>query len=73
MTLKDRQAKRFGDVQSTALVEGVFSPDGRWIAYTTRQDGATSTQVFVQPFPPTGANTSSDKAVIRTGRQRATS
>src|SRR3954470_1319789 len=30
-----------------------FSPDGRWIAYTSDEDGAN--QVFVQPFPPTGA------------------
>ena len=29
------------------------SPNGRWIAYTSDADGAQ--QVFVQPFPPTGA------------------
>jgi Tol biopolymer transport system component len=62
MTLKDRQTKRFGDVQSIALLEGVFSQDGRWIAYQTRESGTTSNQVFVQPFPPTGA-----KYLVREG------
>ena len=30
-----------------------FSPNGKWVAYTSNQDGAS--QVYVQPFPPTGA------------------
>jgi Tol biopolymer transport system component len=30
-----------------------FSPDGRWIAYTLQEGGAT--EVYVQPYPPTGA------------------
>jgi Tol biopolymer transport system component len=29
------------------------SPDGKWIAYVSNQDGRL--QVYVQPFPPTGA------------------
>jgi len=33
-----------------------FSPDGRWFAYITGSaSGGTGFQVFVQPFPPTGA------------------
>jgi len=32
---------------------GQFSPDGRWIAYQTNETGRL--QVFVQPFPATGA------------------
>ena len=51
MTMKDRRPAAFGDVHSNSLLEGVFSPDGRWIAY---QEG-TPRQVFVQPFPATGA------------------
>ena len=31
----------------------MFSPDGRWITYVSNDSGAH--QVFVQPFPPTGA------------------
>jgi Tol biopolymer transport system component len=29
-----------------------FSPDGRWLAYSSNESGAL--QVYVQPFPPTG-------------------
>ncbi len=32
----------------------MFSPDGRWVAYAS-QEGRSSTAVYVQPFPPTGA------------------
>jgi len=32
---------------------GVFSPDGRWIAYASNESGVF--QVYAQPFPPTGA------------------
>jgi hypothetical protein len=38
----------FADVTSTFPVSAVFSPDGKWFAYTR------STALFVQPFPPTG-------------------
>ena len=49
-----------GDTSRKAIVNAPsqeyaprFSPNGRWIAYTSDEDGAN--QVFVQPFPPTGA------------------
>jgi hypothetical protein len=32
-----------------------FSRDGRWFAYTAGTPGALNFDVFVQPFPPTGA------------------
>jgi Tol biopolymer transport system component len=32
---------------------GRFSPDGRWLAYQSSESGRT--EVFVQPYPPTGA------------------
>jgi eukaryotic-like serine/threonine-protein kinase len=32
---------------------GSFSPDGKWIAYTSSESGRT--EVYVAPFPPTGA------------------
>lgn len=55
-SLKDRKAVRFGAVESpaTTLTGAVFSPDGRWVAYASRE-GRTSSAVYVQPFPPTGA------------------
>ena len=36
------------------LTGAVFSPDGRWVAYASRE-GRASSAVYVQPFPPTGA------------------
>ncbi len=33
--------------------QGQFSPDGRWVAYVSDEGGAS--QVYVQPFPPSGA------------------
>src|SRR6185436_2645522 len=32
--------------------QGQFSPDGRWMAYTSDENGRP--QVFVQPFPASG-------------------
>jgi Tol biopolymer transport system component len=37
---------------NTGVSTATFSPDGKWVAYT--QFGAR-TEVYVQPFPPTGA------------------
>jgi Tol biopolymer transport system component len=49
----------FGDKKpipfaNTPFVErkGRFSPDGKWIAYTSNESGAD--QVYIQPFPPNG-------------------
>lgn len=33
--------------------QGAFSPDGRWFAYMSNETGRD--QVYVQPYPPTGA------------------
>ena len=55
-SLKDRKAVHFDAVESpaTALTGAVFSPDGHWVAYASRE-GRASSAVYVQPFPPTGA------------------
>jgi len=55
-SLKDSKAARFDAVESPGrtLTGAVFSPDGRWVAYASRE-GRTSSAVYVQPFPPTGA------------------
>ena len=48
----------FAGVQSDEPINSVFSPDGKWIAYTTGVRGAIQTTtrgVYVQPFPATGA------------------
>jgi hypothetical protein len=31
---------------------GIFSPDGRWIAYSSSESGTD--EIYVQPYPPTG-------------------
>jgi eukaryotic-like serine/threonine-protein kinase len=52
LSLKDRKAAPFGDVHSSTRIGGVFSPDGRSVAYA-RSDGRRKT-IYVEPFPPTG-------------------
>jgi Tol biopolymer transport system component len=39
----------------TNAVHGRLSPDGKWLAYASDESG--SWQVYVQPFPPSGAKT----------------
>ena len=55
LTLRDRTPVPFGGVHSAYPINATFSPDGRWIAYTTHDvaNGAR-TDIFVQPFPATG-------------------
>jgi eukaryotic-like serine/threonine-protein kinase len=55
LTLGDRTSAPFGNVESTMRATPDFSPDGRWVAYSASEPGTTGTQVYVQPFPPTGA------------------
>ncbi|MEO5897509.1 MAG: protein kinase [Vicinamibacterales bacterium] len=53
LSLRDRKAVPFGNVRSTTEIGAVFSPDGRWVAYSSTEGGQT--RVFVEPFPATGA------------------
>jgi serine/threonine-protein kinase len=53
LSMRDRKVARVGTIQSTGPFEATFSPDGRWIAYKTLSGAGA--QVFVQPFPATGA------------------
>ena len=62
LSVKDRQVAPFGDVHSIELAEGTFSPDGQWVAYRSRESEATPGEVFLQPFPATGA-----KYLVRNG------
>jgi serine/threonine-protein kinase len=54
-SLNSRTEKAFGSVQSSTTIGAVFSPDGRWIAYSARDTGRFANILFVQPFPATGA------------------
>jgi hypothetical protein len=49
----DKKIISFGDVRSIYPSNAVFSPDGRWVAYT-QYTMPGSGGVFVQPFPATG-------------------
>ena len=78
LSMQDGTARRFGDVTSNtgiAAISPTFSPDGRWVAYVASTAATrASTQIFVQPFPPTGIRYSvvtggTDPTWSRTGRE----
>jgi dipeptidyl aminopeptidase/acylaminoacyl peptidase len=50
LSVPDKRATRFGDVESQIPAASAFSPDGRWVAYQTFQPVMS----FVQRFPATG-------------------
>jgi eukaryotic-like serine/threonine-protein kinase len=60
LNMRDRKAT---PLRIAAAREAAISPDGRWVAYGTRAapgsqavgNQASGNQVFVEPFPPTGA------------------
>jgi Tol biopolymer transport system component len=62
-SMRDRTVSPFESLESTFPFGPSFSPDGRWVAYSTllggeRRVGTASVvtnAVFVEPFPPTGA------------------
>ena len=52
LSLPDRTTATYGGVQSADPPGAMFSPNGRWVAYSMTQDSRTT--VYVQPFPATG-------------------
>jgi serine/threonine-protein kinase len=59
-SLTEKKATSFGSVRSISPTDAVFSPDGRWVAYSVQMTvNANSPNlnrvVYVQPFPATGA------------------
>ena len=54
-SVREGKTTAFAGVTSGALPTAVFSRDGRWLAYSSSDSGTAGTQVYVQPFPPTGA------------------
>jgi eukaryotic-like serine/threonine-protein kinase len=50
---RDKRATELAGVQSRTPINAAFSPDGSWVAYQSGEFG--SGNVYVQPFPPTGA------------------
>jgi serine/threonine-protein kinase len=58
LSLEDKSSRPFNGVHSAEPIGATFSPDGRWVAYSSNDTpGGTPSPnrgVFVQPFPPTG-------------------
>ncbi len=52
-SLQDRTSTPFGEVHSSNPTNAVFSPDGRWVAYTRTERNRA--MIYVQPFPASGA------------------
>jgi Tol biopolymer transport system component len=54
-SLKDRKAASLLDTAGINQHSSSFSPDGKWIAYASNENGAFNVfDVFVRPFPFTG-------------------
>ncbi len=52
----DPKPRLFADTPLIVEKHSVFSPDGRWVAYMSNTTiSNSSSEVLVQPFPPTGA------------------
>jgi len=51
-SVADKKATPFAQTVATER-DGRFSPDGRWVAYMSNESGPF--EVYVQPFPATGA------------------
>ena len=60
---REKKATRFDDVVTAVLPNAAFSPDGKWVAYSTRSFSRATSDLFVQPFPTTG-----EKVQIGVGR-----
>ena len=54
LAMPERKSTLFAESPLTRTQSTAFSPDGRWLAYMSNEQQQTN-QVFVQPFPATGA------------------
>jgi eukaryotic-like serine/threonine-protein kinase len=53
LSMATKKSSPFGEVHSPTPTGAVFSPDGRWLAYTLSH-ATRPTTVYVEPFPATG-------------------
>jgi Tol biopolymer transport system component len=51
-SMQDRKATPYGEVHSPNPTGAVFSPDGRWVAYSRTERNRP--MIYVQPFPASG-------------------
>jgi len=59
-SVQSKKAAPFGEVRSRLPINSTFSPDGRWVAYSSTENGNAT--IYVQPVPPTGAKYPISKA-----------
>ena len=55
LSLTDGTLTPFGGITSATRTGATFSPDSRWVTYSTRAPGRQTNITFVQPFPAAGA------------------
>jgi serine/threonine-protein kinase len=55
LSFPDKKVTLFGGIQTALPPAAVFSPDGKWVAYSAATPEGVSSSLFVQPFPATGA------------------
>jgi len=54
-SLKDKKSTAFAQMSPAFIGWSAFSPDGKWLAYSSNETGVGSLRVWAQPFPATGA------------------
>jgi eukaryotic-like serine/threonine-protein kinase len=55
LSLNDRKTTALSGIEKTTTwPNATFSPDGRWLAYSSRPLGQTRNTIYVEPFPQTG-------------------
>jgi serine/threonine-protein kinase len=55
LSIQGKKLSPFGGVESDNPTAAVFSPDGHWVAYNTYLPDKYIDEIYVQPFPATGA------------------
>jgi Tol biopolymer transport system component len=55
LSLPDKKVTPVGGIQSVFPPSATFSPDGRWVAYSATAPELRAGNLFVEPFPTTGA------------------
>jgi hypothetical protein len=53
-SIQDRKAEQVMGASSTTPLDGAFSPDGRFLLYTSIASGQAGSRIIVMPFPLTG-------------------
>jgi serine/threonine-protein kinase len=54
LSLREKKTAPFGGVHSSSPTGAVFSPDGRWVAYSAGEPRPRNHYIYVQPYPATG-------------------